>query len=222
MSQRRGTTVLEMIIALTIVLVVSSIGALLLQSSSRAAIRTTLRTEMQQQALVAMQKILTDLRRSCCSGISIRSGASPQAIAICPLSQAGLRAGSQPGVANSGELLWSNFFLIYSYDAVAHTLNYREWPPSGPSPTPEETDPTRPRKLSPGRIAQILNIPSTRPVTLLTGLSQFEISYPPGGSDLLLIQPITLKVTLQRKGNTGHPEPETYTYRRSFFLPEQR
>lgn len=219
---RRGISVLEIVIALTIVLVVSSIGALLLQSSSRAAIRTTLRTEMQQQALIAMQRLVTDLRRSCCSGVSIRSGAAPIAIAICPLSQARLRAGAQPGVANSGELLWSDFFMLYSYDAAAHTLNYREWPPGGPAPTAEEIDPTRPRRLAAGRIAQILNDAPLRPVILLSGLTAFEISYPPGGSDLLLIQPVTLKITLQRKGNTGHPEPETYTYQRSVFLPEQR
>jgi hypothetical protein len=220
--RRRGATVLEMLITLTIVLVVTALSSLLLQSTSRATIRTTLRCEMQQTAFVAIQRLLTDLRRSCCSGISIRSGAAPLAIAICPMSQPGLRSGSQTGVLNNGELLWSDFFQIYSYDASAQTLNYREWPPGNPAPTAEESDVTKPRRLAPGRIAAILNTPASRQVTLISGLTNFEITYPPGGSDLLVIQPVTIKVTLQRKGNTGHPEPETYTYRRSFFLPEQR
>ena len=220
--RRRGASVIEMIITLTIVLVVTAIGALLMQSTSRATIRTTLRTEMQQQALVAIQRLVTDLRRSCCAGVAIRSGAAPQAIAICPMSQPGLRSGSQTGVLNNGELLWSDFFLIYSYDAAAKTLNYREWPPGNPAPNTEESDVTKPRRLAPGRIAEILNIPAFRQGTLISGLSEFEISYPPGGSDLLMIQPVTLKVVLQRRGATGRPEPETFTYRRSFFLPEQR
>lgn len=49
----------------------------------------------------------------------------------------------------------------------------------------------------------------------MTGVTGFEISYPPGGSDLLMVQPVSLKVTLQRKGNTGYVDPETYTYRRT-------
>ncbi|MFN8613052.1 MAG: hypothetical protein U0931_36275 [Vulcanimicrobiota bacterium] len=220
--RRRGATVLEMVIALTIVLVVSALVASLFQSTSRAAIRTTLRAEMQQQALVAVQRLLTDLRRSCCSGISIRSGTAPLAIAICPLSQPGLRGGSQTGVLNNGELLWSDFFLLYAYDGTNKTLTYREWPPGSPAPNAEESDVTKPRRLAPGRIAQILNVPAARQVTLVSGLTNFEISYPPGGSDLLVIQPVTVKLSLQRKGNTGHPQPETFTYQRSFFLPEQR
>lgn len=213
---------LELLITMTVVLVVTGLTALLLQSTSRAALRTTMRTEMQQQALVAIQRLVTDLRRSCCAGVSIRSGAPPLAIAICPLSQPGLQAGSLPGVTNSGELRWSEFFQIYSYDASAQTLNYREWPPGNPVPTNAETDPIRPRRLTSGRLAEILNVPAGGKLTLITGMTGFEISYPPGGSDLLMVQPVSLKVTLQRKGNTGHVLPETFTYRRTFFLPEQR
>ena len=122
-------TVLELLITMTVVLVVTGLTALLLQSTSRAALRTTMRTEMQQQALVAIQRLVTDLRRSCCAGVSIRSGAAPVALAICPLSQPDLRAGSQTGVLNNGELLWSDFYQIYWYDASAQKLIYREWPP---------------------------------------------------------------------------------------------
>ncbi len=215
-------TVLELLITMTVVLVVTGLTALLLQSTSRAALRTTMRTEMQQQALVAIQRLVTDLRRSCCAGVSIRSGAAPVALAICPLSQPDLRAGSQTGVLNNGELLWSDFYQIYWYDASAQKLIYREWPPGNPVATAEELDVTKPRRLTPGRIAEILNAPLGRHLTLMTGVTGFEISYPPGGSDLLMVQPVSLKVTLQRKGNTGHVDPETYTYRRTFFLPEQR
>jgi hypothetical protein len=220
--KRRGVTVLELMITLTIVLVVTGLSALLLSSTSRAALRTTMRTEMQQQALVAVQRLITDLRRSCCSGVGIRSGSAPLAVAICPLSQPGLRAGSQSGVLNNGELLWSDFYQIYSYDAGARTLNYREWPPGNPVPSADELDITKPRRLAPGRIAEILNVPAGRQLTLVTGLAAFEIRYPPGGSDALMIQPVTFKLTLERRGNTGRNVPESYVYERSFFLPEQR
>ena len=220
--KRRGATVLELLISMTVVLVVTALTALLLQSTSRAALRTTLRTEMQQQALVAIQRLVTDLRRSCCSGVAIRSGAPPLALAICPMSQPGLRAGSQSGVLNNGELLWSDFYQIYWYDSSAQALKYREWPPGNPVATAEEMDVTRPRRLTGGRIAEILNLPAGRELKLITGLTGFEITYPPGGSDLLMVQPVSIKVTLQRKGNTGHVDPESYTYRRTFFLPEQR
>ncbi|MBN9418877.1 hypothetical protein ABS71_16160 [bacterium SCN 62-11] len=212
--KRRGVTLLELLITMTIVLVVTGLTALLLSSTSRAALRITMRSEMQQQALTAMQRLLTDLRRSCCSGVAIRSGAAPVAVAICPLK------GS--GVLNNGELSWSDIFQIYWYDGSAKTLNCREWPPGAPAATLEELDITKPRRLAPGRIAAILNVPAARQFTLVTGLTSFEISYPPGGSDVLMIQPVTFKLTLERKGNTGRNTPEVYTYQRSFFLPEQR
>ena len=212
--KRRAVTLLELLITMTIVLVVTGLTALLLSSTSRAALRITMRSEMQQQALTAMQRMITDLRRSCCSGVAIRSGAAPLAVAICPLK------GS--GVLNNGELLWSDVFQIYWYDSNAKTLNCREWPPGNPAASSEEMDITKPRRLAPGRIAGIVNAPAGRQLTLITGLTAFEISYPPGGSDALMIQPVTFKLTLERKGNTGHKAPETYTYQRSFFLPEQR
>lgn len=213
---------LELVITIALTLLVTSLSALFLQSSSRALTRTTMRSEMQQQALIAMQKLLTDLRRSCCAGIAIRSDVAPRALAICPLSQPGLRAGSSTAVLNNGELLWSDFFLIYFYDAQNQTLNYREWPPGNPTAATDELDITKPRRLTTTRIAQILSLPATRQLTLVTGLTGFDIIYPPGGSDLLLIQPLTIKLTLQRKGNTGRPQPETFTYQRSVFIPEQR
>lgn len=220
--RRRGATMLEMLITLTIVSVVATLTALLLQRVSRATARTTLRTEMQQQALTAVQRLVTDLRGSCCSGVAVRSSAAPLAIAICPLSQPGRRAGSQSAVLNNGELLWSDFFQIYAYDSNAKTLSYREWPPGSPTPTAAELDVTKPRRLTPGRLADILNNPPARQMTLVSGLRSFEVSYPPGGSDLLLVQPLTIKLVLERRGNTGHTAPELFTYRRTVFMPEQR
>lgn len=220
--KRRGATMLELLIAMTIVSVVATLTALLLQRVSRATLRTTLRTEMQQQALTAVQRMITDLRGSCCSGVAVRSSAAPLALAICPLSQPGRRAGSQSAVLNNGELLWSDFFQIYAYDSSAQVLTYREWPPGAPTPTAAELDVTKPRRLTAGRLADILNNSPARQVTLITGLRSFEISYPPGGSDLLLVQPLTIKMVLGRKGNTGHNAPELFTYKRTVFMPEQR
>ena len=125
-------------------------------------------------------------------------------------------------LADNARALNAGEMPAQALDASAQSLNYREWPPGNPVPTNAETDPIRPRRLTSGRLAEILNVPAGRKLTLITGMTGFEISYPPGGSDLLMVQPVSLKVTLQRKGNTGHVLPETFTYRRTFFLPEQR
>lgn len=220
--KRSAFTLLEILIALGILVVVGSLISLLLVRTMRATTRGTLRVEMQQQAVIAMQRILTDLHKSCCAGVTVRSGAAPRALCICPISQPDLRAGEPPPVQGDGQLVWSKFFLIYDYDSAAQQIRYREWPPGSVAATSLETDPGNPRRLTSGRLAQVLAGTGTHLQVVCSGVTSFQLSYPPGGSDDQYVQPLTLEIVQQRRGNTGHSQPETFSYRRSVFLAEQR
>lgn len=225
---RRGVTLLELTVSATVLIVVTVLGALLLVRTTNVTLKGTLRVEMQQQAVQALNRIVNDMRKSTAAGISVRSGNPPRAIAICPLSQPELRAGQQPAVQGDGKLRWSSFFLLYWHDGSAARLQYREWPPPGTAPpgtvvpTPEEIAILGPRRLSPARLAEVLNGAPGREVTVVSGVTAFNLTYPPTGSDEEYVQPLTIQLVQQRRGNTGLRAPETFTYTRTVFLAEQR
>jgi type II secretory pathway pseudopilin PulG len=223
-SNRRAFTLIELTITAVVLLVVTALGALLLARTLKVSTRGTLQAEMQQQAVTALNRLVTDMRKSSAAGISVRSGAAPKAIAICPLSSAELRPGQPPPVKEDGTLVWSSFFLIYHYDESRQQLRYREWPPGLVAATSEEESTVSPRRLSPARLAAVLGSPPPREEVVATGVVAFNVGYPPGsgGSDELYVQPLTLQIVQQRLGNTGGRDPERFTYTRTVFLPEQR
>lgn len=219
---RRAFTLLEVMIAAAVLLVVGGLGVLLLVRTLTATARGQLRIDMQQQALNAVQKLVGDMKKSCAAGISIRSGDAPRAIAICPISQPDLRPGEPPPVQENGDLRWSSFFLIYSYNSAAGQLLYREWPPGSVVPTTLETAINNPRRLAPDRLAEVLAGTTPRQLVLVSGVTEFSISYGPDGSDEEFVQPITIKLVQQREGHTKTGLPEIFKFVRSVFLPEQR
>lgn len=218
---RRGFTLIELTITAVVLLVVTVLGTLLLLRTTSAGLRGTLRVEMQQQAVTAMQRIIGDMRKSSPAGVSVSSG-DLRAIAICPISQPQLRGGELEPVQEDGRLRWSSFFLIYHHNAPAEQLVYREWPPGSVVATPDETAIVNPRRLSVARLGEV--VAGTTPIqqVIASGVTAFNITYPPLGSDELYIQPLTLQLVQRRKGNTGRPEPETFSYTRTVFLAEQR
>jgi len=218
----RGVTLMELMFTSAILLVVTSLMALLLVRTSRASLRGVLRVEMQQQAVVAMQHILGAMKKSCCAGISVRSGPAPRAICVCPISQPGLRAGEPAPVQNDGILRWSSFFLIYYHDPTRRQIRHREWPPGSVLPTSLETDRSNPRRLDADRLAEVLAGSASRESVLASGVTAFNLTYPPGGTDELYVQPLTIQIVQQREGNTGHGQPEVFSYSRTIFLAEQR
>jgi hypothetical protein len=218
---RRAFTLLELTITAVVLLVVTVLSTLLLLRTTSAGLRGTLRVDMQQQAVTAMQRLIGDMRKSSPAGVSVSSG-NPRAIAICPISQPQLRPGELEPVQEDGRLRWSSFFLIYQHNPDTEQLLYREWPPGSVPSSPEETAIVSPRRLSVPRLTQVLA--GTTPVqqVVASGVTALNITYPPLGSDELYIQPLTLQLVQRRKGNTGRPEPETFSYTRTVFLAEQR
>ena len=219
---RRAATLMELLFSVGLLALATSLCALLLLRTSRATLRGTMRVDMQQQGVVAMQQILGAMRKSCCAGVTIRSGAAPRAICVCPISQPDLRSGEPAPVQADGVLRWSSFFLIYYYDEGRQQIRHRQWPAGSVLPSALETDRSNPRRLAPDRLAEVLAGTAPRETVLASGVTAFNLTYPPGGSDDLYVQPLTVQIVLERKGNTGHTRPEVFTYTRTVFLAEQR
>lgn len=219
---KRAFTLLELLVTMTLLTLVVALGLAFLLPVLRASTRGTLRVEMEQQATVAMNRLVTDLRRTSVSGLSLRSGPDPVAVAACPVSGPDLRAGQPGPVQPDGTVVWSDFFILYSWTAAEAKLKRREWPPGAPSPGPLETSILNPRHLSADRMAEILAQPAPREIVLATGVKSFEIVPAPGGTDTLVMQPVAFKLVLERKGNTGHEKPEQFTMIRTLYLRNQK
>jgi len=222
MSWRRGMTLIELLTTSALVLLVVGLAALLLVRTTRATLRGTMRVDMQQQGVLALEKMLTCMRRSCSGGISVRSGDQPRAIAVCPISSPTLRSGEPAPLQADGRLRWSSFFQIFYYHEASRQLRFREWPPGSVPASTLETSRAFPRRLSPARLAEVLTGSTPREAVLASGVREFNVTYPPGGSDDMYVQPLTLQIVQQREGNTGHGRPEVFTCTRTVFLAEQR
>ncbi len=220
-GQASGTTLIELLVVSGVLLIIGTVGFSLFLKTSQATQRGTLRVEMQQQAQVSLGKLVDDMKHSCCAGVSVRSTA-PKAIAICPVSRPDLRPGELAPVQTDGIVRWSSFFQFYHYDAPTQELRYREWPAGSVVATAQETSVLNPRRLSIDRIAEVLTGSGTNSKRLASGVTGFELIHPAGGSDAVYIQPLTIKMTLERRGNTGHSAAEVFAVTRTVFLEDQR
>ncbi len=219
---RRAYSLLEVILSLALITLVMGLTLAFLFPALRASVRGTLRVEMQQQAVTALNRLCSDVRRTSVAGLSLRSGPPPIAVAACPVSGPDLRSGQPGPMQPDGTVVWSDFFVIYYLDESSRKLMRREWPPGPPAPTVEETTIIKPRRLSPARLAQILSQPAANEMVLATDVASFEIEPGPGGSDSEVAQPVRFRLVLERRGNTGHLSQERFIYTRSVFLRNQK
>jgi prepilin-type N-terminal cleavage/methylation domain-containing protein len=214
MGRSRGYTLIEIMLAVGLFGFIMAVAIGYLVPSLHYSMRTSLRAEEEQQAVIALNRLVADSLTTAPSGFS-PSSTAPLAVGICPLAS----------VQADGTQVWSSSFIIYWYDASSGCLLRRQWPPGGPLPTAQELDTTTPRKLLPARLAQIVAVPATpaqHEIVMARSVQSFNIIYPYPGTDDLLVQPVQFKLVLTRSGNTGQQTPETLTYVRSVFVRNQR
>lgn len=218
----KAFTLLETLVTLTLLAMVTWLGFAFLLPAMRGSVRGTLRVEMQQQATVALNRLTADLRRTSAAGISLRTDSQPIVVAACPVSGPDLRSGAPGPIQPDGTVVWSDFFILYSWDSTTQKLMRREWPPGPPAPTNAEISVLKARRLTPVRMDQIVASPSNGAQVMAVGVVELSILQPAGGTDTLVKQPLRFKLVLERKGNTGHDKPERFTLTRTVFLRNQK
>lgn len=201
---KKGFTLLEITVTAVLLSMVMLLAIRFLVPTMRISARGTLRVEMQQTAVVALNRLITDYERSSPAGIGLRLTA-PVAVSVCPVVR----------VQPDGADVWSDSFILYSYDVPTRQLRRREWPPGAPSPTTEELTITKARRLGPDRIAGILAEPPARQIILAADVDSFQILQPPGATGDMLIQPVRFQLTLKR-------QDQTFTCTRSAFVRNLR
>ena len=202
---RRGFSLLEIVVVCVLLSMVMLLGVRFLVPTLRISAKGTLRVQMQQTAVTALNKLVADYEASSPAGIGTRSGA-PVAVSICKLDR----------VQGDGTDVWSNHFIIYYCDIPTRQLRRREWPPGEPPATTEETSILKARRLLPDRIAAIVAEPAPVQTILAVDVESFRILHPPGGDDNELVQPLRFQLTLKRN------DADTLTCTRSAYVRNQR
>ena len=160
---RAGFSLAETMMALGLLSLIMVVCALLGRPLGIISSRTLARWEMQQQALIALGAVRSQLLRSGPLGISAHS----EILAINPY--------EQPICDNSGNVRWARQIVVYF--RYQSELRERHWPPVGAG------DPSPPAFFQSVALAKKLDPPLLLPLAhgqaahrrLATGVTGFEI-----------------------------------------------
>lgn len=203
---RRGMSMLELLIAGGLFLVVLSVVFGFLIPSFRNSSRNGARIEMQQQASLAMDRLMIDLERS-----------APAAVTLLPSPAQGQASGVAiqrlRGFSGGGLQEWESELVLYYWLPQSQRLKREIWRAGLPPALPVVLLDTRPSRITRQDLVDVINDGSASEQTVATGVIEFEVALakPPA------MQPFTIGLTLARTIQ-GRPKPETFELRRSVTL----
>lgn len=210
MRRRGGLTLTEVIVAAALGLMALGLAWSYLIPVLRASTRGSLRVEMEQQALVALGKIVGDLQSSNVGGLSVRV-TDPVALVIQPLK----------GVREDGVQVWDQGVVVYYRDSESRALVRFEYPGDGADTLGLGLRNSRPRRLPAAVIRSLVDVEGVRRVQVASGLSAFRLDHT-GGADGIG-QPFRVTLSFERDGNTGREDSkERYSLTRTVLLRSQR
>lgn len=206
---RHGLSLVELTVVVGLMGLFILLVARTLWPMMRVIQRGLARIEMQQQGLVALNRIRSTLQASSALGISYRD-AAPTTLSINRLLE-----GTSGELADAtGNLLWRKDLDLFVLDTEHKVLLNRVWPPqlAGDSVDTQLlsaiVNPTKPKKLSSLQL-QGLGANFVANSSLASGVLDFKITnIGPQGE---LHMPVQLEVTLQR-------DQEKLVVKRTVFL----
>lgn len=176
-----------------------------LVQSSRMSTKGLLRAQLQDQALIAMNQITQDLRRTTAGGISIVSGqnqAPPILFVVQPIKD----------LLSDGTQLWDTSVIVYQWSNVGSPLT-RSIVDS--TVTSVRVDAAVPTTLSTPSVDIIAQTSPTSSRVLTPGVSAFSVVQL---QPVDTAQPIAVSLTVQASGATGNDTPESYSCSRTTSL----
>jgi type II secretory pathway pseudopilin PulG len=184
-----GFTLVELLIACTLLLLALTLAFGYLIPATRAAYRFRTRSHLQQSAVVVMSKIAQAASTTAPGGFGWSSGPDLVALSFNPLDDL-------QGV--NAVLRWSEVFDLFWWSRADHTLRQRRWPPGPPLPQGPESGIVRAKRLTAARLAAVTGDPGGSSRILARGVTDFRIRG--GGTGGELIQPVHLSITLVEEG----------------------
>lgn len=182
------------------------LGFSYLVPSLRASARSSVRVEMEQQALIAMTRLVQDFANTNVGGVSL----APKVLALQPLQ----------GVRDDGVQVWQRQIVVYAVDGTDLVRFLYPPDPDVPGPLDLGLRNVRPQRLAEPVLASVAEADGVRRERLATGVKALQVQHTGGAAGIG--QPLTVTLKMEREAATGRLEPERWTLSRTMFLRSQR
>jgi len=197
------------------VLVAGALGIMLmtllfnfLVPTMRASVRGATRVELQQMAVIALNKMAADVQNTAPAGLSLNTTA-PVSVGIVRILT----------VMGDGRQVWEQKMIVYSLQG--DVLIRKEYPPSPPSVVLNLTG-NAPLRVAGSVLAQIANERNGTETSVAMGVYRFDVST--AGAAGTVMDPVTITIGLKERnrqiGEQGRPT-ETFNLTRTVSMKQR-
>ncbi|MFN8608074.1 MAG: type II secretion system protein [Vulcanimicrobiota bacterium] len=186
--RQRAMSLLETLLAGALLTMVMGLVLSFLIPTFRNSSRGGLRVEMQQQASLALEKLVIDLEHGAPASVSIL----PAPLGTDEVS--GVAVQRMDGFTSSGTQVWETSLVVYYWLPKTGTLKREIWN-NGRQPSLSVTllD-YHPARITRQDLLDIINDGSGPEFNLARGVTRFSVDYPPPPAQ----QPYRIQLTLER------------------------
>lgn len=183
---RRGATLVEVMIAGSVALLLLGLLARFLVPAMRYSTEGSIKVELQQQAVIAINQMVSALQDSAAQGVSFTDTA-PIALGVVPIED----------IDSNGQPVWSDELTVFYHDDTEDRLFKKTYPPTPPAlPIAFASD--RPPLVTRPQLSQIAGQPNASERSLARDVLEFEVSHQ-NGKGSTIFQPIILRLLLEKE-----------------------
>lgn len=198
-----GFTLPEIIIGSVLMLLLLGLMFSFLVPAMRASVRVSQRTEIQQEAVCALNRLTGDLRLSSAGGISYFAtgttpGGGPVYLGIMRIAD----------VDAQGHQIWEQALYVYCWEKQGAPLIRKIWTPAISFPAMPILMTNTPTRVSETILIAIATHPGITRQELAHNVSEFKITGAVSGGTVS--SPLELFISLARTGATGSTTPESF------------
>ncbi|HXE73733.1 MAG TPA: hypothetical protein VNO81_13810 [Candidatus Nitrosotenuis sp.] len=206
---RGGATLIEVLVGGGLAVLVLTVLIMFLLAAFKFSGQGTARVEMQQQAVVALERMASELQRSSTEAVALLSRdplkpQNPVAFALTRLKD----------VSGEGDPIWEEKLIVYYWDRERSLLLRREWPPAPPT-LGLSLSSRRANKVSPADLISLASSTNGTEKLLARGVCSFDVTHAGSGSSIE--PPLTLTLGLEREV-ARQKGPETFQLSRTVTL----
>lgn len=205
--RRRGMSLLETLLAGALMTMVMGLVLSFLIPTFRNSSRGGLRVEMQQQASIALERLVIDLEHGAPASVSIL----PAPTGTDEVS--GVAVQRMEGYTSSGAQLWETQLIVYYWLPKTQTLKREIWNNGMKPSLPVTLLDYHPAHITRQDLISVINDASAPESNLAQGVTKFSVDYPAPPNQ----QPYRIQLTLER-APIGQKAPEVLTLDRSITL----
>lgn len=206
---RKGLSLVEVLVAAGLAVLLLTCFLWFLVPSLSAMGRSTAQSEVQQQAVLALERIEREVRRSTVSGV----GLYPKA-AVAVTAAPGLYLTPLQDVNDKGQPNWALEVVAVWWNRAERRLWIKGWPPKDPAGFSQDPVLSRPAHLSGAEFQTLVSSKNGTERSLAAGVVDFDLQHA-GGASPTLVGPLSLHIELEREEGR---HKQRFKFRKVFSL----